>query len=95
VQHYHSSGVPSASVIPLAERSGLHDSLRGVGQPDSPAEWAAPRRRGAGRATAAAEADVSKRTIMAQTGYKSLPTVRRYIREGSLFKRNAAAVVGL
>jgi hypothetical protein len=32
---------------------------------------------------------------MAQTGHKSLPVVRRYIRDGSLFRRNAAAAVGL
>ncbi len=49
----------------------------------------------AGLATAAAEADVSERAIMAQTGHKSLPMVRRYIRQGSLFKQNAAAQVGL
>src|SRR5258708_1050479 len=40
-------------------------------------------------------ADVSERAIMAQTGHKSLPMVRRYIRDGSLFRRNAAAAVGL
>jgi integrase len=48
-----------------------------------------------GLATAAAMADVSERAIMAQTGHKSLPMVRRYIRDGSLFRRNAAAAVGL
>ncbi len=48
-----------------------------------------------GLATAAAMADVSERSIMAQTGHKSLPVVRRYIRDGSLFRRNAAAAVGL
>jgi site-specific recombinase XerD len=48
-----------------------------------------------GLATAAAMADVSERAIMAQTGHKSLPVVRRYIRDGSLFRRNAAAAVGL
>jgi len=32
---------------------------------------------------------------MAQTGHKSLPMVRKYIREGSLFTQNAAAEVGL
>jgi hypothetical protein len=32
---------------------------------------------------------------MNQTGHKSLPTLRRYIREGSLFLDNAAAQVGL
>jgi site-specific recombinase XerD len=48
-----------------------------------------------GLATAAAMADVSERAIMAQTGHKSLPVVRRYIRDGSPFRRNAAAAVGL
>ncbi len=32
---------------------------------------------------------------MAQTGHKSLPMVRKYIRAGSLFQDNAAAKVGL
>ncbi len=49
----------------------------------------------AGLATAAAEAGVSERAIMAQTGHKSLPMVRKYIRGGSLFRENAAAEVGL
>jgi site-specific recombinase XerD len=48
-----------------------------------------------GLATAAAQAGVSERTIMEQTGHKSLPIVRRYIRRGSLFTENAAAKVGL
>lgn len=37
----------------------------------------------------------SPRAIMAQTGRKSLPLVRRSIRGGSLFRENAAAEVGL
>ncbi len=49
----------------------------------------------AGLATSAAAAGVSERAIMAQTGHKSLPMVRRYIRDGSLFNENAAAEVGL
>jgi len=32
---------------------------------------------------------------MNQTGHKSLPILRRYIRDGSLFSDNAAATVGL
>ena len=48
-----------------------------------------------GLATAAAQAGVSERAIMEQTGHKSLPVVRRYIRRGSLFTENAAAKVGL
>lgn len=43
----------------------------------------------------AAAACASERAIVAQTGHKSLPMVRRYIREGSLFRENAAAAVGL
>ncbi len=49
----------------------------------------------AGFATAAAAAGASERSIMAQTGHKSLPMLRRYIREGSLFRDNAAAQLGL
>ena len=49
----------------------------------------------AGLATTAAEAGVSERSIMAQTGHRSLAVARGYIRSGSLFRDNAAAQVGL
>jgi integrase len=49
----------------------------------------------AGLATAAAQGGADERTIMAQTGHKSLLMVRRYIREGNLFRDNAAAYLGL
>lgn len=49
----------------------------------------------AGLATAAAQAGVSERVIMAQTGHKSVQVARRYIRRGDLFRENAAAEVGL
>ncbi len=49
----------------------------------------------AGLATAAAQAGVSERAIMAQTGHTSVTMVRRYIRDGNLFRENAAAQVGL
>jgi site-specific recombinase XerD len=49
----------------------------------------------AGLATAAASAGVPERAIMAQTGHRSLATMRKYIREGSLFLENAAGRVGL
>ncbi|MDQ6947871.1 MAG: site-specific integrase [Actinomycetota bacterium] len=49
----------------------------------------------AGLATSAAATGASERSIMNQTGHKSLPILRRYIREGSLFTDNAAASVGL
>jgi len=49
----------------------------------------------AGLATSAAAADVPERVIALQTGHKSMAILRRYIREGSLFRENAAAAVGL
>ncbi|MCZ2154061.1 MAG: tyrosine-type recombinase/integrase [Bryobacterales bacterium] len=48
-----------------------------------------------GLATSAAMAGASERSIMNQTGHRSLNMVRRYIRDGSLFRENAVAVVGL
>ncbi len=42
-----------------------------------------------------ATAGVSERVIAKQTGHKSMPVLRGYIREGSLFTENAAAKVGL
>jgi len=44
----------------------------------------------AGLATAAAIAGKSESSIMNQTGHKSVATVRRYIRDGNLFRENAA-----
>ena len=49
----------------------------------------------AGLATSAAMADVEERSIQEQTGHKSLKVLRTYIREGSLFRNNAARKVGL
>jgi integrase len=49
----------------------------------------------AGLATAAAIGGASERAIMNQTGHRSLGMVRRYIRDGSLFRENAAASLGL
>ena len=49
----------------------------------------------AGLATSAAAAGESERAIMNQTGHRSLTTVRRYIRDGALFRDNAADGLGL
>ncbi len=49
----------------------------------------------AGLATSAAMAGVEERVIMKQTGHRSVNMVRKYIRDGSLFRENAAAKVGL
>jgi len=48
-----------------------------------------------GLATSAATAGASERSIMDQTGHRSVQMVRRYIRDGSLFRDNAAGQVGL
>jgi len=49
----------------------------------------------AGLITAAAMANVPERVIAKQSGHKSIPVLRTYIREGSLFTENAASKVGL
>jgi len=49
----------------------------------------------AGLATSAAASAKSERAIMNQTGHRSLLTLRRYIREGNLFRDNAADGLGL
>jgi integrase len=48
-----------------------------------------------GLATSAAASGASERAIMAQTGHRSLATVRKYIRPASLFLENAASSLGL
>jgi integrase len=49
----------------------------------------------AGLATSAAAAGVGEHDIMRQTGHRSVTVLRRYIRDGNLFRNNAAAAVGL
>ena len=60
----------------------------------------------AGHATSAAIAGASERSIMNQTGHRSVQMVRRYIRDGrcatgnsfpfcSLFRKNSAGKLGL
>jgi integrase len=48
-----------------------------------------------GLATSAAAAGATERSIMRQTGHRSEKMVRRYIKDGSLFRENAVAAVGL
>ena len=67
----------------LAERAGL-----------DPAKFAGHSLR-AGHATSAAIAGASERSIMNQTGHRSVKMVRRYIRDGSLFRENSAGKLGL
>jgi site-specific recombinase XerD len=49
----------------------------------------------AGHATTAAIGGASERSIMQQTGHRSVHMVRRYIRDGSLFRENSAGKLGL
>ncbi len=62
-------------------------AIAGIGK--DPTDYSAHSLR-AGLATSAAEAGKSERSIMDQTGHRSLRTVRSYIREGELFRGNAA-----
>ena len=49
----------------------------------------------AGFATEAAAQGASERAIARQTGHRNLQTLRRYIREGTLWRENAATTLGL
>ncbi len=49
----------------------------------------------AGLATSAAAGGAQERDIMRQTGHRSVQMLRRYIRDGELFRDNAAAIAGL
>jgi integrase len=84
VQDGRLSGIDVARVVKkLAERAGL-----------DPAQYGGHSLR-AGHATSAAIAGASERSIMKQTGHRSVQMVRRYIRDGSLFRENSAGKLGL
>jgi site-specific recombinase XerD len=78
-----SGGDVARVVKKLAERAGL-----------DAAKYAGHSLR-AGHATSAAIAGASERSIMNQTGHRSVLMVRRYIRDGSLFRENSAGKLGL
>lgn len=78
------SGIDVARVVKkLTQRAGL-----------DAAKYAGHSLR-AGHATSAAIAGASERSIMNQTGHRSVQMVRRYIRDGSLFRENSAGKLGL
>jgi len=78
------SGVDVARIVKkLAQRAGL-----------DAAKYAGHSLR-AGHATSAAIAGASERSIMNQTGHRSVQMVRRYIRDGNLFRENSAGKLGL
>jgi integrase len=84
VQPGRLSGIDVARVVKkLAQRAGL-----------DAAKYAGHSLR-AGHATSAAIAGASERSIMDQTGHRSVQMVRRYIRDGSLFRENSAGKLGL
>ncbi len=84
VQTARLAGIDVARVVKkLAERAGL-----------DAAKYAGHSLR-AGHATSAAIAGASERSIMNQTGHRSVQMVRRYIRDGSLFRENSAGKLGL
>jgi site-specific recombinase XerD len=77
-------GIDVARIVKkLAQRAGL-----------DPAKYAGHSLR-AGHATSAAIAGASERSIQNQTGHKSVQMLRRYIRDGSLFRENSAGKLGL
>ena len=83
VQPEHLSGIDVARVVKkLAKRAGL-----------DAAKYAGHSLR-AGHATSATIAGASERSIMNQTGHRSVQMVRRYIRDGSLFRENSAGKLG-
>jgi integrase len=67
-------------------------SLRAAGRPAG--RYAGHSLR-AGFITQAAMAGVGERAIQDQSGHRSLAVLRRYIRDGTLFRDNAASKVGL
>jgi len=78
------SGIDVARVVKkLADRAGL-----------DAAKYAGHSLR-AGHATSAAIAGASERSIMNQTGHRSVQVLRRYIRDGNLFRENSAGKLGL
>ncbi|MBV9547079.1 MAG: tyrosine-type recombinase/integrase [Chloroflexi bacterium] len=77
-----------------AERVALIVKRRAKQAGLDPARYAGHSLR-AGLATSAAAGGASERTIMAQTGHRSADMVRRYIRQGNLWRDNAASLAGL
>ena len=84
VQAGRLGGIDVARIVKkLADRAGL-DSVKYAGHSLR-----------AGHATSAVIAGASERSIMNQTGHRSVQMVRRYIRDGSLFRENSAGKLGL
>jgi site-specific recombinase XerD len=84
VQAGRLAGIDVARVVKkLTERAGLDAS-----------KYAGHSLR-AGHATSASIAGASERSIMNQTGHRSVQMVRRYIRDANLFRENSGGKLGL
>jgi site-specific recombinase XerD len=84
VQVRRLSGIDVARVVKkLVDRAGL-DATKYAGHSLR-----------AGHATSASIAGASERSIMNQTGHRSVQMVRRYIRDGNLSRENSAGKLGL
>jgi integrase len=83
----HAGGLSGSDVARIVKKLALRAGL-------DPAKYAGHSLR-AGHATSAAIAGASERSIMNQTGHRSVQMVRRYIRDGSLFRENSAGKLGL
>ena len=99
--HYGRAGIPVAespragSAVPtIRNRRGAHyeEASRTAGL--DPSRYAGHSLR-AGHATVATIAGASERSIMNQTGHRTVQMVRRYIRDANLFRENSAAKLGL
>jgi integrase len=88
-RHGHIGGkaIHKDSIGPIVKRAAARIGL-------DPAEYAGHSLR-AGLATQAYLNGATEVSIMQQTGHRSLATVRKYIRNGSLFRDNPAAKLGL
>ncbi|MBL6081126.1 site-specific integrase [Belnapia sp. T18] len=84
--------IGSARLSPLDVARVVKAAVEAAGS--NPADFSGHSLR-SGFITSAARAGVAERHIQNQSGHRSLPVLRGYIRRGSLFVDNAAAKVGL
>jgi len=81
------SGLNKDSIGAIIKRAALRAGLR--------AENLSGHSLRCGHVTQCAMNDIPEVLIMRQTGHRSLPTLRKYIRHGDIFRKNSAAGLGL
>jgi site-specific recombinase XerD len=91
-RHFRGRGMGSSGITPQVVAKAVKNAAARAGL--DPAALAGHSLR-SGLATQAARNGASERSIMRQTGHRSVTTVRRYIHEGELFQDNAAMKLGL